>query len=68
MERVAMEAQVTMTTQMISICKEKTLSRSHNSDSLSQAEQTAFQNCLMKYFETPNHIMGAVNNAAGGGG
>ena len=22
----------------------------------------------MKYFETPNHIMGAVNNAAGQGG
>ena len=68
MERVAMEAQVVMTTQMVQVCKEKTLKRSHGSDQLSAAEKTAFQNCVMKYFETPNHIMSSVNNAMGGQG
>lgn len=68
MERIAMEAQVAMTTQMVSVCKEKTLSSKHSSDQLTDAEKGAFQNCIMKYFETPNHIMGAVNQAQGGMG
>ena len=37
-----MEAQVVMTTQMVQVCKEKTLKRSHGSDQLSAAEKTAF--------------------------
>jgi len=67
MERVAMEAQVMMTTQMVAVCKAKTLSSKHSSDQLSEGEKTAFQNCIMKYFETPNHIMSSVNNQMGGG-
>ena len=42
MEKVAMEAQVVMTTQMVQVCKEKTMKRTHNSDQLSDAEKTAF--------------------------
>jgi len=42
MERVAMEAQVMMTTQMVAVCKQKTLSVKHSSDQLSEGEKTAF--------------------------
>ena len=68
MERIAMEAQVVMTTQMVQVCKEKTMKKQHTSDQLSDAEKTAFQNCVMKYFETPNHIMSSVNQQMQGGG
>lgn len=68
MERIAMEAQVNMTTQMIALCREKTLSSKHSSDQLSESEKSQFQNCIMKYMEAPNHIMGAVNNQMGGPG
>ena len=68
MDKVAMEAQVVMTTQMVQVCKEKTLKRTHTNDQLSDAEKTAFQNCVMKYFETPNHIMSSVNGGMQGGG
>ena len=62
-----MEAQALMTTNMIQTCKDKTISKKHNSDQLSEAEKTAFMNCCTKYFEAPNSIMGAMNNAMGGG-
>ena len=68
MERIAMEAQIAMTTQMTALCREKTLKPNHNTDQLSDAERTAFTNCIQKYFETPNHIMGEVNKQMGGGG
>lgn len=61
MERIAMEAQVTMTTQMVQVCKEKTMNKKHNTDQLSEGEKSAFSNCIMKYFEAPNHIMSVVN-------
>jgi hypothetical protein len=67
MERIAMEAQVQMNTQMMQVCKEKTLTKKHTSDQLSAAEKTAFQNCVMKYFEAPNHIMSSVNQSMQGG-
>ena len=67
MDRVAMEAQAKMTTQMVAICKERTLRKNHSTDQLSDAEKTQFENCLMKYFETPNHIMGAMQGGQGGG-
>ena len=68
MERIAMEAQVTMTTQMVQVCKEKTIKKTHSSDQLSDSEKTAFQNCVMKYFEAPNHVMSSVNQSMQGGG
>ena len=67
MEKVAMAAQVTMTTNMVEVCQDKTLSRKHSSDRLSGHEKLAFQNCVQKYFEAPNHIMSAVNQQMGGG-
>ena len=42
MERIAMEAQVMMTTQMVQVCKEKTMNKKHNSDQLSDGEKTQF--------------------------
>ena len=66
MERIALEAQITMTTQMTQICREKTMRPNHGSDQLSEAEKTAFSNCIQKYFETPNHIMSSVNQGMGG--
>jgi|TARA_B110001450_G_scaffold240948_1_gene250055 hypothetical protein len=68
MERIALEAQINMTTQMTAICREKTLKPNHNSEQLSDAERTAFSNCIQKYFETPNHIMSSVNQQMGAGG
>ena len=68
MERIAMEAQVAMTTQMVQVCKDKTMSKKHNTDTLTDSEKLAFQNCVMKYFETPNHIMSSVNQNMQGQG
>jgi hypothetical protein len=56
-----------MTTMMVQTCKEKTLSHKHTSDQLSESEKTQFANCIQKYFEAPNHIMGAINQQMGGG-
>jgi len=67
MDRIAMEAQVNMTTQMVQVCKEKTLLKKHTTDTLSESEKTAFGNCIMKYFEAPNHIMSSVNSQQMGG-
>lgn len=54
-----------LTTQLIETCKEKTISRKHNSDQLSESEKTAFMNCCTKYFETPNHIMAVIQQQGG---
>ena len=56
-----------MTTQMVQVCKEKTMKKSHNSPDLTEAEKIGFQNCVQKYFETPNHIMSSVNQSMQGG-
>lgn len=66
MERVALEAQVQMTTSMVQMCKNKTLGTKHTSDQLSEAERAGFTNCITKYFEAPNHIMGSINANMGG--
>ena len=42
MERIAMEAQVMMTTQMVQVCKEKTMNKRHNTDQLSDGEKSQF--------------------------
>ena len=65
MERIAMEAQAMLTTQLIETCKNKTISKKHNSAELTEAEKTAFMNCCQKYFETPNHIMSVMQQAGG---
>ena len=59
-ERIAMEGNAELVHTMMSVCRERTLKRSHTSDQLSPTEQKEFQNCIMKYFETPNHIMSAM--------
>ena len=66
-ERIAMEGNAELVHTMMSVCRERTMKRSHTSDSLSQTEQKEFQNCIMKYFETPNHIMSAMQSMAAGG-
>ena len=57
MERMAMEANMNMLTQMLSVCKEKTMKRSHTAKQLSEAEKQAFANCLSKFSECPNVVM-----------
>jgi hypothetical protein len=42
MDRIAMEAQAKMTTQMVAICKERTLKKNHSTDQLSDAEKQQF--------------------------
>ena len=46
MERIALEAQIQMTTQMTALCRSKTLKANHNTEALSDAERTAFSNCI----------------------
>ena len=67
MERLAMEAQVQMTTNMLAVCREKTLRKAHGSDSLSSDEKESFQNCVSKFFQTPQHVMSTMQNAGQGG-
>ena len=61
-----MEANAEMMQMMLNSCRDKTVSKSHNSPQLTQAEGQAFQNCLTKFFETPNHIMTAMQSMQGG--
>ena len=55
-----MEGNAEMVSNMMRVCREKTLKKSHNSDQLSDTEKTQFNNCIMKFFEAPNHIMSAM--------
>ena len=57
-----MEGNADMVSNMMRVCREKTLKKSHASDQLSDAEKTQFNNCIMKFFEAPNHIMSAMGN------
>lgn len=62
MERVAMEGNAEMLSAMLGMCREKTLKKAHTSDSLSADEKKQFYNCVVKFFETPNHIMSAMSS------
>lgn len=62
MERIAMEGNADMLASMLNICREKTLKKAHSSDQLSSDEKKQFNNCIMKFFETPNHIMSALSS------
>ena len=55
-----MEGNAEMVSNMMRVCREKTLKKSHSSDQLSETEKTQFNNCIMKFFEAPNHIMSAM--------
>ena len=52
-----MEAQMQMTLQMITLCKQKCLKTSHSAASLSDAETMAINNCMKKYLEAPQIVM-----------
>ena len=59
-QRIQMEGNAEMVSNMMRVCREKTLKKSHSSDTLSDSEKTQFNNCIMKFFEAPNHIMSAM--------
>ena len=59
-DRIAMEANAELMNTMMTVCREQTLKKTHTSPDISDAEKKAFQNCLLKFFETPNHIMSAL--------
>jgi len=65
MERIAMEGNAEMLSGMLNLCREKTLKKSHASGDLSADEKKQFYNCIVKFFETPNHIMSALNSMQG---
>ena len=65
MDRAAAEAKIALMSNMLSICREITIKKQHNSDQLSNDEKKAFQNCVLKFFETPNHVMSALSSMAG---
>ena len=47
-------------TQMLSICREKTIKKAHSADQISADERKQFSNCLMKFMEAPMQIMSAM--------
>jgi hypothetical protein len=57
MERAAMEAQMQMTLQMITLCKQKCVKATHTAATLSDAETLAINNCMKKYLEAPQIVM-----------
>lgn len=61
-QRIQMEGNADMVSNMMRVCREKTLKKSHSSDQLTDGEKTQFNNCIMKFFEAPNHIMSAMGN------
>ena len=67
MDRAAAEANIALMSKMLGVCREKTLKKQHTSDQLSSDEKKSFQNCLLKFFETPNHVMSALNSIGGPG-
>ena len=60
LQRISMEGNAEMVSNMMRVCRDKTLKKNHSSDQLSDAEKTQFNNCIMKFFEAPNHIMSAM--------
>ena len=64
-ERIAMEGNAELVQTMMSVCRERTLKKTHTSGELSANEKKEFQNCILKYFETPNHIMSAMQSMGG---
>jgi len=66
-ERMAMEANAEMMHMMMTVCRDRTLKKTHNGPELAAQEKTEFQNCLLKFFETPNHIMSAMQSMQQGG-
>ena len=67
-DRIAMEGNAELVHTMMTVCRERTLKKSHTSAELSATEKTEFQNCILKYFEAPNHIMSAMQTMAQQGG
>lgn len=67
-QRLAMEANAELMHTMMTVCREQTLKKTHSSNEIADSEKQAFQNCLLKFFETPNHIMSAMQSASMGGG
>ena len=61
-QRIQMEGNADMVSNMMRVCREKTLNKTHSNDQLSDSEKTQFNNCIMKFFEAPNHIMSAMSN------
>ena len=66
-ERIAMEGNAEPVHTMMTVCRERTLKKTHTSGELSSTEKQEFSNCILKYFETPNHIMSAMQFMAAGG-
>ncbi len=65
MDRAAQEFNMQLMDEMMKTCKEKTIQKKHSANSLSADETKQFKNCLLKFFETPNHVMGALNSMGG---
>jgi len=61
-----MEGNAELVHTMMEVCRSRTLKRTHASPELSSSEQQEFQNCILKYFEAPGHIMSAMQSMAGG--
>ena len=64
-QRIQLEGNAEMVSNMMRVCREKTLKKSHGSDQLSDTEKTQFNNCIMKFFEAPNHVMSAMQGMGG---
>ena len=63
-KKLAMEGNAELVHTMMTVCRERTLKKTHSGAELSASEKQEFQNCILKYFETPNHIMSAMQGMA----
>ena len=61
-ERLAMEMNAELMQTMLSLCRERTIKKSHTSQDLSASEKQEFQNCILKFHEAPNHIMSVAQS------
>ena len=68
MDRMQAEANINLMSEMMNICRKKTLKRTHNTDALTDQEKREFSNCVIKFFEAPNFVMSALQGMGGAGG
>ena len=63
-QRLAVEQQADMMTAILQVCRDRTIKKTHTQDDLSAQEKKDFQNCLLKFFETPNHVASVMQRGA----
>ena len=64
-QKLAMETNFEMMAAILNTCREKTIKKSHSTETLTSDEKSQFNNCVVKFFEAPNYIMSAMQSQMG---